>query len=86
MKIAQTGPFKRDYKKLPEKIQGQADKTLSLLMTNLYHPSLRAKKIKSRENIWEARVSKDYRISFEITKDTCLLRRIGRHDEILRRP
>jgi len=86
MKITQSDSFKRDYKKLPEKVKEQTDKALQLLATNLSHPSLRAKKIKSKENIWEARVTKDYRFSFEIRGDTYILRRIGKHDEVLRRP
>jgi len=86
MKITQSDSFKRDYKKLPEKVKDQTDKALQLLTTNLPHPSLRAKKIKSRENIWEVRVTKDYRFNFEIRGDTYILRSIGKHDEVLRRP
>jgi len=86
MKIIQTDSFKRDYKKLSEKVKKQADKVLKLLVTNISHLSLRAKKIKSREGIWEARVTKDYRFSFEIKGDTYILRRIGKHEKLLRRP
>jgi len=86
MKIVRTDSFKRDYGKLPEIVKRQADKTLQFLVANLSHPSLRAKKIKSRENIWEARVSRGYRLSFEIKGETSILRRIGKHEEILRRP
>ncbi len=86
MKIIRVDLFKQDYKKLPEKIRKQADKALQLLTANLSHPSLRVKKIKSRENIWEARVTKNYRFSFEIKGDTYTLRRIGKHEEVLRRP
>lgn len=86
MKILRTDSFRRDYKKLPEKIKSQAQKALQLLITNLSHPSLRIKKIRSRENIWEARVTKDYRFSFGIKGDAYILRRIGKHKEVLRRP
>ncbi len=86
MKITRSDLFKRDYKKLPEKVKVQTDKVLRLLATDLSHPSLRTKKIKSRENIWEARITKNYRLSFQIIGDACILRRIGKHDEILRRP
>jgi len=85
MKIIRIDSFKRDYKKLPEKVKRQTEKALQLLVANLSHPSLRTKKIKSRENIWEARVAKDYRFSFEIRGDTYVLRRIGKHEEVLRR-
>ena len=86
MKILRTDSFRRDYKKLPEKIKSQVQKALQLLVANLSHPSLRTKKIKSRENIWEARVTKDYRFSFEIRGDACILRRVSKHNEVLRRP
>jgi len=64
--------------KLPEKVKRQAEKALQLLVANFSHPSLRTKKMKSRENIWEARVAEDYRFSFEIRGDTYVLRRIGK--------
>lgn len=86
MKITRSDLFKRDYKKLPEKVKVQTDKALRLLVTDLSHPSLRTKKIKSRENIWEARITKNYRLSFRVTGDTYILRKIGKHKEILRRP
>lgn len=86
MKIIRTDSFKRDYKKLPDRLKKQVEKSLRFLIGNLSHPSLRAKKIKSRENIWEARVAKDYRFSFEIRGDTCILRRVRKHNEVLRRP
>lgn len=85
MKSARTGLFKRDYKKLPEKIKKRADKSLYHLATNPSHPSLRMKKIKSMGNIWEARITKKYRFSFQIINDTYVLRRIGKHDKVLKK-
>lgn len=86
MRITRADSFKRDYKKLPEEMKVRADKALRLLAANLSHPSLKAKKIKSREAIWEARVSRGYRFSFEMRGDTYILRRIGKRKEVLRRP
>ena len=86
MKILRTDSFRRDYKKLSEKIKSHTQKALQLMVANLSHPSLRIKKIKSRENIWEARVTKGYRFSFGVKGDTYILRRIGKHEEVLRRP
>ena len=86
MKLIRTDSFKRNYKRLPEKVESQAEKALQLLVANLSHPSLRAQKIKSRENIWEARVAKNYRFSFQIIGDTYILCRIGKNQEVLRRP
>jgi mRNA-degrading endonuclease YafQ of YafQ-DinJ toxin-antitoxin module len=36
------------------------------------------------ENIWEARVTLSYRITYEVSGETLVLRRIGTHD-ILRK-
>ncbi len=86
MKIARTGLFKKDYKKLPEKIKERADKAFYHLVTNPGHPSLRIKKIKSAGNIWEASITKKYRLSFQKISDTYFLRRIGKHDKVLKTP
>lgn len=55
-------------------------------MVNLSHPPWELKKMKSKENIWEAMIAKDYRFSLEIRGDTYILRRIGKHDEVLSGP
>lgn len=86
MKIARTELFKRDYKKLPEKIKGRTDKSLYHLVTNPSHPSLRIKKIKSAGNIWEASITKKYQLSFQKINATYVLRRIGKHDKVLKKP
>jgi hypothetical protein len=38
------------------------------------------------ENIWEARVSRSLRMTFEFEGHTIILRNIGLHDETLERP
>lgn len=85
MKVSFTKPFKRDYKGLPENIQDQADKQIIQLMENPKHPSLNIKKMEGHESIWEARISKGYRMTFQIAGDVYILRRIGTHS-ILKRP
>ena len=85
MKVAFTKPFKRDYKGLPENIQELIEKQIILLLNNPKHPSLRLKKMEGHRSIYEARVTKDYRMTFQIVDDTYLLRRVGTHS-ILKRP
>ena len=85
MKIQTTRPFDGDYKTLPEAIKERAGKQFVLLMENPRHPSLRIKIIKGHPNIWEGRVTKDYRFTLQISVETYLLRRIGTHD-ILKTP
>lgn len=53
---------------------------------NPRHPSLHAKKIQGVSGIWEARVDRQYRLSFEMTGDTIYLRVVGNHDDVLKHP
>ena len=85
MKILTTKPFDRDYEGLPESIRDTVDKKLQLFMENPHHPSLRIKKMEDPRDIWEGRISRSYRFTFQIQGDTYVLRRIGTHD-ILRTP
>ena len=85
MRISQEQQFDEDFADLPERVQRQARKQLALLLSNPRHPSLRIKKMEGRGYIWEGRLSRDYRFTFEIIGDLYKLRRIGSHD-ILKNP
>jgi mRNA-degrading endonuclease RelE of RelBE toxin-antitoxin system len=85
MRIQTTKPFDEDYDALPEGIKERAEKQFVLLMENPHHPSLRLKKIKGHPNIWEGRVTKSYRFTFQISGEIYLLRRIGTYD-VLKTP
>jgi mRNA-degrading endonuclease RelE of RelBE toxin-antitoxin system len=85
MNIQTTRPFDRDYARLPEDIKDRADKQLALLLTNPHHPSLRLKRVRGTDDIWEARITRGYRMTLTIAGDTFILRRIGVHD-VLRQP
>lgn len=86
MKIKAYRRFKKSYQDLPLVIQRKVDKQIALLARDFNHPSLHTKKIKGREEVWEARVDIHYRFTFEIIKDMILLRVVGNHDEILKNP
>lgn len=85
MKYLITKPFAKDYKKLPERIRKSVNKQVELLLSNPQHPSLNVKKMNDPRDIWEARATESYRFTFQIKKDTYILRRVGTHD-ILRSP
>jgi len=70
---------------LPKTIQEQAVAKLDLFLRDTSHPSLRVKRIKSSQSLWEMSVTMNYRITFEVLGETVVLRRIGTHD-ILRSP
>jgi hypothetical protein len=85
MRFRTTEQFARDYERLPERLQQRADRALDFLLSNLRHPSLRAKKMEGQRDpagrdIWEARVSRSHRFTFAIDGDTYILYRIGPHD------
>lgn len=84
MKILWTPPFEHDFLALSEALKKRVEKTLRLLSENPRHPSLQAKKIKGAKEIWEARACISYRITYEVSGDTLILRRVGAHD-ILRK-
>ncbi|MBF0507543.1 MAG: hypothetical protein HQK57_01260 [Deltaproteobacteria bacterium] len=69
MRLKPLKSFVRGYQKLPHSIQEQIDKQLELLLQNPRHPSLNLKKMQSREEIWEGRISAGYRFTFQIEED-----------------
>ncbi len=85
MNLVFSKPFVKDYRKLPKQIQTAIDKQIEFLMSNPRHPSLNIKKMKDPRNIWEGRATESYRFTFQIEKDTYILRRVGTHD-ILKNP
>jgi mRNA-degrading endonuclease YafQ of YafQ-DinJ toxin-antitoxin module len=86
VKITRTARFKKAWKELTEEEKELGRKALRNLAADLRYPALRVKKMQGVEHIWEARVSRSLRMTFEIQRDTIILRNIGRHDETLQRP
>jgi mRNA interferase RelE/StbE len=54
----------------PAAVRKALGKQVSLLCENLHHPSLRTKKYGGVEEIWQARVNRDWRFYFVIERDT----------------
>ena len=79
MKIRRTKHFDRSYSKAPKEIQQAFDKQALLLLQNLRHPSLRAKKYDEGRDRWQARVTLDWRFYFLIDDDAYILQDIIRH-------
>lgn len=86
MNFIETSRFKRAYKSLPNDTKVRVKESLRMLAVNIKYPSLHTKKIKGTKDIWEARVSLDYRITFQIVKDYFVLRNVGHHDTTLKNP
>jgi mRNA-degrading endonuclease RelE of RelBE toxin-antitoxin system len=89
MKLIFPESFKRDFRKLPEAIKRRTEAALRLLVSNPHHPSLRVKKVrgeilKGYDNIFEGRITRDYRFFFLIETDAYILLRCGRHEDYLK--
>jgi len=79
MKLSFSGRALRDYQKLPKNLQKTADKQFGFLLRNLKHPSLHAKKYDESLGVWQARISKSYRIYFRIVGDVYQIITIIKH-------
>jgi hypothetical protein len=73
MKLFYTDRFHRSYEDAPLIVQNQCDKQLGLLVQNLRHPSLRAKKYDETRNIWQGRVNAGWRFYFKIEENSYYL-------------
>jgi len=79
MRLRWTSHFARAYGKAPKEIQAAFDKQALLLLQNLRHPSLRAKKYEEGKGRWQARVTRDWRFYFLVQDDAYILQDITRH-------
>lgn len=70
----------KDYKKLALNIQKKADKQFELLLSNYHHPSLRSRKM-GKSSLFEARIDRHYRFTFQILEDEMYILTVGPHDE-----
>ncbi len=80
MRICFTRIFQKDYRALPRKIRKKTKEQVARIQVGDFsHPSLRLKKMRGKE-IWEATITMDYRLTFQIEGDLVTFRVIGTHD------
>lgn len=79
MRLVHTGKFEKDYAAAPAKVQKTFDKQERLLVENLRHPSLRAKKYDESTGLWQARVNRSWRFYFTIEGGAYVLHTIMAH-------
>ena len=72
--------FKTDYRRLPREIQSQVDRAIVLLQRNPGHPSLQVKKIRGTKDVWEGRVTRASRFTFDWEGNVITFRRVGTHN------
>ena len=85
--IETTERFEAAYGNLPVAIRKKVIKALRLLAEDPRYPSLRTKPIQGAAGLYEARVDRDYRMTYErLPGDVLRLRVVGKHDDALKNP
>jgi plasmid maintenance system killer protein len=79
MKRQVTERFLKSFRNAPPAVQKAFNKQAKLLVENLNHPSLHAKKYDESSDLWQARVNRDWRFYFLIAGDTYLITDIIPH-------
>jgi len=79
VRILWTEPFRKDFKSLPGDIQERMAKVLERYESDPGHPALGSMKMKGTDAIWEMRVTRNHRLTFEKAGGALFLRRIGNH-------
>lgn len=64
MNLRLTERADRDYASLPKEVRKALGKQLRFLMNDLNHPSLHAKKYSESLDVWQDRVTRDWRFPF----------------------
>lgn len=87
LRLTLTERFRKSALELEPDVREKLKKQLGLLASDPRHPSLRVKKIKGTGSIFEARVDRDFRFTFEYGgKHEIVLRVVGPHDPTLKKP
>jgi mRNA-degrading endonuclease RelE of RelBE toxin-antitoxin system len=79
MKRQLTPTALRSYRAAPPAVRKAFEKQAELLVENLQHPPLQAKKYNVAEDTWQARVNRQWRFYFSIAGDTYIIRDIIPH-------
>lgn len=63
----------------PAEVRRAFFKQVKFLEQDLRHPSLKAKKYNEREDLWQARINRNWRFYFNIVEDVYIIRDIIPH-------
>jgi mRNA-degrading endonuclease RelE of RelBE toxin-antitoxin system len=87
LKLTLTERFKKSALELGPEARDKLKKQIGRLAADPRHPSLRVKKIKGTGSVFEARVDRDVRFTFEFGgRHEIILRVVGPHDPTLKKP
>ena len=79
MMVRYSHRFLQQYAAAPPEVRKAFDKQSRLLLENLNHPSLRAKKYDKALDLWQARVNRSWRFYFTIEGGEYRLHAIKTH-------
>ncbi len=79
MKLRFTAKADKDYASLPAVIRKAFGKQLRFLLADRAHPSLHAKKYSEALDVWQARVTRDWRFYFKIDREEYVIPSIIPH-------
>ena len=79
MRTRTTRRFDRSFTNAPPAVKRAFVKQVAFLLADFRHPSLQAKKYDEAQNVWQARVNRDWRFYFCIEGDTYILIDIKPH-------
>lgn len=79
MKVDYTKRALRALSILPAPVHKSFLKQVGYLVRDLQHPSLHAKKYDEANDVWQARVNRDWRFYFVIKGDVCIVTNIVPH-------
>lgn len=79
MKIIYHPNFQKNLNKFPVSIQNKFAKQIAYLLYDIRHPSLHAKKYDESQDIWQARVDKNFRFYFSVDGNTYILLDVKHH-------
>jgi hypothetical protein len=85
-RVARTGAFERDYKRLSRDLQRAVDSCIEDLFKTPIPAARRAHRINADTNpkvfSVDVTANKSHKMSFSIDDDMCILRRVGTHGQI----
>ena len=79
MRLLFTTKALKQYRDLPSHIHSRAKKQFQYLLADRKHPSLHTKKYDEKRELWQGRITRDYRFYFLIEGDTYVIIALTRH-------
>ncbi len=87
MRLTLTERFRKSALELGPEVREKLGKQLGLLAADPRHPSLRVKKVRGTGSVFEARLDREHRFTFEFGgRHEIILRVVGPHDPTLKKP